>query len=288
VALRLLTGDSYWTANSHVELMVELLAGPMPNPSERWPFLGRKFDAWFSRSCHRDSSSRWNTIAEQVDGLRVSLEGSMTTGGVPMATVVDLLRRASSHHDGSPRRVSLEPSPSERPGPSEPGARTVTAFVPSSLIPGEADRLVTGTTAPTNLTHTTQGSKKRTAGRMLLLMSGAVVASILAVLAYGVATRSKSRETSARVLPTAQPTASAVEAVEPAPSPSPMPAESPPPQEFEATRAPPSTQPEPQDWTHPPARSAVPTPRIPTKSVPRVPRTPAPRPIRADDDLMRP
>ncbi len=73
IALRLLTGEIYWTANTVAELMVQILAEPLYAPSERWPLLPKELDAWFAQSCAREPSFRFRSVGEQIDALGAAL-----------------------------------------------------------------------------------------------------------------------------------------------------------------------------------------------------------------------
>jgi predicted Ser/Thr protein kinase len=73
IALRLLTGEIYWTANSVAELMVHILAEPLYRPTQRWPWLPAGIDDWFARSCAREPAHRFRGVGEQVDALGEAL-----------------------------------------------------------------------------------------------------------------------------------------------------------------------------------------------------------------------
>ncbi len=73
ITYKLLTGRDYWTAKSFADLLVEILAGPMPAPSTVFPFLPAAFDAWFARSCNRNASARWPSAGEQSTALASAL-----------------------------------------------------------------------------------------------------------------------------------------------------------------------------------------------------------------------
>ncbi|WP_437874684.1 protein kinase domain-containing protein [Sorangium sp. So ce513] len=75
IAVRLLTGDIYWTASSMAELMAALLVMRLYPPSTRWRWLPPAFDAWFLRSCDRDPAQRFPSVREQSAALRAALEG---------------------------------------------------------------------------------------------------------------------------------------------------------------------------------------------------------------------
>jgi eukaryotic-like serine/threonine-protein kinase len=73
IALRLLTGEIYWTANSVAELMVHILAEPLYRPTQRWPWLPAGVDDWFARSCAREPAHRFRGVGEQIDALGAAL-----------------------------------------------------------------------------------------------------------------------------------------------------------------------------------------------------------------------
>ena len=74
IAVRLLTGGSYWPPGSLTELLMNIANAPMPAVSERFPRLGNRIDEWFRRSCNRDPQARWITVKEQVRALAAALE----------------------------------------------------------------------------------------------------------------------------------------------------------------------------------------------------------------------
>ncbi|WP_437949941.1 protein kinase [Sorangium sp. So ce296] len=79
IAVRLLTGDIYWTANSMAELMVALLVMRLYPPSSRWRWLPPAFDAWFLRSCDRDPAARFPSVREQS----LALGAALAAAGAP-------------------------------------------------------------------------------------------------------------------------------------------------------------------------------------------------------------
>ncbi|XXX72934.1 tetratricopeptide repeat protein [Sorangium sp. So ce134] len=85
IAVRLLTGDIYWTANSMAELMVALLVMRLYPPSTRWRWLPPEFDAWFLRSCDRDPAARFPSVREQSLALRAALAAAVAPAEPPGA-----------------------------------------------------------------------------------------------------------------------------------------------------------------------------------------------------------
>lgn len=69
IAFELLTGRTYWNAISLVQHLGQLLFATMVPASQRAPEVPSGFDAWFARSCNRDSGSRFPSVVEQVDQL---------------------------------------------------------------------------------------------------------------------------------------------------------------------------------------------------------------------------
>jgi serine/threonine-protein kinase len=176
VAIRLLTGQNYWTATTHADLTVQLLAAPMEQPSRRWPWLGAKFDDWFARSCHRDRSQRWTGVSEQIGALVDALRG-VQSPGASTASIVEVLRKAPSDR---PRKL-VDPAGS---GPHEERAalpeRTLTANVPQ-VMPRDLDgyQAVGGTTAGSNLTRTARELGLHRGRRALIAAAGlGLVASL--------------------------------------------------------------------------------------------------------------
>ena len=73
VAYELLTGKTYWVADSLVQLIGQLFFSEMPAPSQKSPSLPTGFDGWFRRSCHRVPAERWPSASQQVKELAVAL-----------------------------------------------------------------------------------------------------------------------------------------------------------------------------------------------------------------------
>jgi len=94
IAFKLLTGRMYWRTGSLAQLLAQILAEPMPPPSERGSKLGPAFDEWFQRACDRSPEKRFASAVEQVEALAVALglpeQASVVPGLSPrMLTPVD-------------------------------------------------------------------------------------------------------------------------------------------------------------------------------------------------------
>jgi serine/threonine-protein kinase len=72
VAYRLLAGESYFRGDP-INILAQLLYEPMQPPSERHPSLGKGFDTWFARACHRNPEERFRSAGEQIESLSAVL-----------------------------------------------------------------------------------------------------------------------------------------------------------------------------------------------------------------------
>jgi eukaryotic-like serine/threonine-protein kinase len=91
VAFYLLSGTSYWRSGNSSDgtmthLFAEVLSLPLVPPSQRLEELGLgvtftpAFDAWFLRCVHRDSSQRFQSVAEALRALNAAgLEGAASS-----------------------------------------------------------------------------------------------------------------------------------------------------------------------------------------------------------------
>ncbi len=98
VAVRLLTGEYYWRAQSIGEMMAQLLRDPLYPPRERWPWLPLGFDAWFARSCDRDPQRRFAGMSEQVAELAAVL-GEAVEPRSPGSTLAPLTATTAGTSD---------------------------------------------------------------------------------------------------------------------------------------------------------------------------------------------
>jgi len=111
VAYRLLTGESYYQGGAMV-ILGQLLGGDLPLPSERGSRLGRAFDAWFSKACHRDPRERYASAREQIEALSAAV-GEPGEPAAPTNPVVpsSLSSSSSSSIAGA---IASKPSPPTR------------------------------------------------------------------------------------------------------------------------------------------------------------------------------
>src|SRR5260370_21798354 len=151
IAQKMLTAAIYWTARTHAELMVQMLAGGLPAPSARWPELGEAFDRWFARSCNREPAQRWSSVTEQVAALAEAVRSVKPTANgrarASFAEVAAAVHRpgataaAFEHRSGTPNAAPRAASPwSGGPAAASPG------HIPSGSIAGAG---VLTRTAPT-------------------------------------------------------------------------------------------------------------------------------------------
>src|SRR5204863_5850 len=100
VAYRLLAGESYFRGDP-IGILAQLLHEPMRAPSERHPELGKAFDGWFARACHRNPEERFASAAEQADAAHP---------------------RAKARPRNDRAAVTTEPPPANAPPTSDPYA----------------------------------------------------------------------------------------------------------------------------------------------------------------------
>jgi serine/threonine-protein kinase len=156
IALRLLTGEIYWRANTVAELMVQILAEPMAPPSQRWHFLPPAFDTWFARSCERDPKQRWPSVGQQIEAL---------------GAVFGIRASAVPSTDGS---VRWPPGASQQAG----------LAVPTGAAAGLVGVATTGATAQTANEATATAAKR--SGALAPVVAG--ISVLLLVLAGGATT----------------------------------------------------------------------------------------------------
>jgi serine/threonine protein kinase len=100
VAFRLLTGEAYYRGDV-VAIVGQLLHEVPRLPSQRHPDLGKTFDVWFARACHRAPTERFASAAEQIEALAAAL-------GVPVAPVAMAPEPSAAIATAPPRsRVGL-------------------------------------------------------------------------------------------------------------------------------------------------------------------------------------
>lgn len=74
LTFRLLSGRDYWSAPSVAHLLSHIINTPLRSPASLGLDLGTPFDDWFARSCHRDASARFASVADQIDALTVAFK----------------------------------------------------------------------------------------------------------------------------------------------------------------------------------------------------------------------
>ena len=84
MAVRMLTGEVYWTGETIPEVFVQILSDHRPTPSARWPGLGPAFDAWFLRCVALRAGHRFQSVGEQIAELSAILTGERASS--PSAT----------------------------------------------------------------------------------------------------------------------------------------------------------------------------------------------------------
>jgi serine/threonine-protein kinase len=112
LAVRLLTGESYWRVEGMGDLIAHIIAMPIEAPSARWPQLPAAFDAWFLRSCAREPGERFASAGQQVEELARALG----VAAIPALTLDPALVRAlpppASIRGGNDAATpSIEPAP---------------------------------------------------------------------------------------------------------------------------------------------------------------------------------
>lgn len=92
IVFELLTGKTYWNADSMMAHLSQLLFAPMVPASRRASGLPSEFDAWFQRACNRDSTQRFQSVNEQVSELASILAARAPDGEQPPALFADVKR----------------------------------------------------------------------------------------------------------------------------------------------------------------------------------------------------
>lgn len=85
IAFELLTGKTYWNADSLVQHLGQLLFAEMAPASQRADGLPAGFDAWFARACSRDTGQRYKSVGEEVGDLARVLLAQDTDSPPPVA-----------------------------------------------------------------------------------------------------------------------------------------------------------------------------------------------------------
>ena len=78
ITVHMLTGEIYWQAGGIAQILVQLMMGERPVPTERWPELGTAFDAWFMKACNHDPTERFTRATQMIAELAVALSDENT------------------------------------------------------------------------------------------------------------------------------------------------------------------------------------------------------------------
>jgi tetratricopeptide (TPR) repeat protein len=95
LAVRLLTGEPYWTGKTVLDVLGQIDAEPMIAPSTRWPWLPPAFDEWFARACDRTAALRFASVGGQIVALSRAMAGA--TGELVPSGAPEGPAFASSH-----------------------------------------------------------------------------------------------------------------------------------------------------------------------------------------------
>jgi serine/threonine protein kinase len=287
IALRMLTGGIYWTAETQADLMVEILVAPMTPPSERWPHLGASFDGWFFRSCHRQAAQRWQSVSEQITALAEALRDYSPGDGVTTPRPASMATVSRAIHGDNPG--ALTDGPMAWFG-STPGSGTAAAGrIPPWRGPGAGSRLQYGSsTGSHTLAAATGFAPSGTEFRRPRVLAIALGVGLGAGLVLAYLLTSPGTAPTVATTPSASVTAAPVESPSPPPFEPPpravaipTPAESAPPARAEAA----TFDPPPERRGAPPApRRAVPAEKK-ALGAGSGPRPPAPTAQPQDDPL---
>lgn len=90
IVFELLSGRSYWAADSLLQHLGQLMFAPMVPASHRANNLPAGFDDWFARSCARATKDRFQSVGEQVRALsRLLVGGTAPKASLTLSSAVD-------------------------------------------------------------------------------------------------------------------------------------------------------------------------------------------------------
>ncbi|MBL8633947.1 MAG: protein kinase [Myxococcales bacterium] len=91
IVFELLSGRSYWAADSLLQHLGQLMFAPMVPASQRAEKLPAGFDDWFARACARASKDRFQSVGEQVQALtRILSAGTAQRASLTLVNAVGL------------------------------------------------------------------------------------------------------------------------------------------------------------------------------------------------------
>jgi predicted Ser/Thr protein kinase len=117
IAFRLLTGEIYWRFESGPDLILKIVAAPMPAPSALVPWLGPYFDAWFARCCARPPEQRFTSAGEAIQTLATVFGLSAPASGEPVRALPVPSNASAGGMVGPPPGVAATAPPYGVTGP---------------------------------------------------------------------------------------------------------------------------------------------------------------------------
>lgn len=220
IAYECLVGARPFQAGGLGALLVKIISGPIPIPSQHAP-VPPGFDNWFLRATQRDPEQRFQSAKELAYELRIALGVSLSTAdatgphtALPRAEIAD----AMGVYNG-PNTVLSEQAPS---APASRGSHYAPTPVSARTSPTQAQpRLTTGELAAAEVDTTSGGRKSSSVGLFLgigaavLVLGGVGVGAV--VMASGTAGElpgdptAENPSSEALAAPAAQPTPEAVD-----------------------------------------------------------------------------
>ena len=119
IVFELLTGKTYWSAKSVVAHLSQLLFAAMVPASQRAKGLPSGFDAWFARSCNRDSGKRYKSVSEQISALASMLAPNALARESPSALLAAVKQQMPPLVDHSEDTMIAGPSQGSETAPRE-------------------------------------------------------------------------------------------------------------------------------------------------------------------------
>jgi serine/threonine-protein kinase len=199
VAHKLLTGRDYFESSTIAELIARIAYHPIQPPSKCGFDLGKAYDAWFLKCCHRDPALRYRSAGEAVARLAEAL--SVEEGEGLVDAVVGLRRarrlahqvtaRVLPSHEGEEEEITVTVAstldPPEQGAQAPAGAPPASASAPalSAATPSLLQDKMVGSAGPMVRTADEGLSPRTAALRGGAIFVGAVVVALIVGLAFG-------------------------------------------------------------------------------------------------------